>query len=177
MHVGELEGVNKIPKTKKLLVRVVCGHTQKLHMTRDDGEWHRAVSACGNQHTWVGDSGVIRAGARGEDDQVWELAVALDLERVPHTEQVHFLLLVLEKVDNEVDGRCCCVELAVERVPDGGDEVARARLGSGVVAQGELDARDGIGGVPRECVQVREYRCIMSLEKRESSAWATRRHV
>jgi len=174
VHVGELEGVNKIPKTKKLLVRVVCGHTQKLHMTGDDGEWHRAVSACGNQHAWVG---VIRAGARGEDDQVWELAAALDLERVPRTEQVHFLLLVLEKVDDEVDGRCCCVELAVERVPDGGDEVARARLGSGVVAQGELNARDGIGGVPRESAQAREYRRITSLEKRESSAWATRRHV
>jgi len=38
MQVGELEGVDKIPKTKKLLVRVICGHTQKLHMTGDDGD-------------------------------------------------------------------------------------------------------------------------------------------
>jgi hypothetical protein len=136
----------------------------------------RAVSACGNQHAWVGDSGVIRAGARGEDDQVWELAAALDLERVPRAEQVRFLLLVLEKVDDEVDDRCCCVELAVECVPDGGDEVAHAGLGRGVVAQGELDARDGVGGVRRERAQAREYCCITSLEKREST-WATRRHV
>src|SRR5260221_13349104 len=92
----------------------------------------RVVSACGNQHMWVGDSGIICAGARGEDDQVWELAAALGLERVPCAEQVRFLLLVLEKVNDEVDDRCCCVELTVEHVPDGGDEVTRAGLGCGV---------------------------------------------
>ena len=131
--------------------------------------WHRTVGACGSQHAWVGHSSVIRAGARREDDQVWELAAALELERVPRAQQVRFLLLVLEKVDDKVDDRCCCVELAVERVPDGGDEVARAGLGRGVVAQGELNTRDGVGGVPRESAQAREYRCITSLARQEST--------
>ncbi len=136
----------------------------------------RAVSACGNQHAWVGDSGIIRAGARGEDDQVWELAAALDLECVPHAEQVRFLLLVLEKVDDEVDDRCCCVELTVKRVPDGGDEVVHTGLGCGVVVQGKLDTHNSVGGVCRERVQACEYCCITSLEKMEST-WAIHRHV
>ncbi len=145
------------PHSKGWKGRAVLGCLRDTVQDRPLG-WHRTVSACGSQHAWVGDSGVIRAGARGKDDQVWELAAALDLERVPHAKQVRFLLLVLEKVDDEVDDRCCCVELAVERVPDSGDEVTRAGLGRGVVAQGELDARNGVGGVPRESAKGRSER-------------------
>ena len=72
---------------------------------------------------------------------------ALDLEIVPRAEQGRLLLLVLKKVDDEVHDRRGCVEVPVKDAPDGRDEVARARLGCYVVAQGELDARDGVGGM------------------------------
>ena len=60
---------------------------------------------------------------------------------------------------------------------NGGDEVARAGLGRDVVAQGELDARDGGGGVCRESAQAREDRCMTSLEKRGVDLGNAQPHV
>jgi len=70
------------------------------------------------QNAAVSDRRIIYPSARAYDDQVRELAPSLDLKCVPRAEQVRFLLLVLEEVDDEVDDRCCCIEVAIERVPN-----------------------------------------------------------
>lgn len=130
--------------------------------------------AHGAYSTAIGDARVIRASTRGQGDEVrGQVAPALDLERIPRAKQVRLLLLVLEEVNDEVDNRRRCVQVAVERVPDGRDEIARAGLGRRVVAQGELDARNGAGGVCCESAQAREYRRIASWEKEVgiNSAW------
>ena len=111
----------------------------------------------------IGNARIIRASTRGQGDEVrGQVAPALDLESIPRTEQIRLFLLVLEEIDNEVNDRRRCVEVAVEGVPDGRDEVARARLRRGVVAQGELDGRNGAGGVCCESAEAREYRHITS---------------
>jgi hypothetical protein len=52
VQVREIEGVDKIPKAKKLLVRVIGGHTKKLHMIRDNGDRLENNSA-GPEIIWV----------------------------------------------------------------------------------------------------------------------------
>ena len=129
------------------------------------------MSARGAHNAAIGDACVIRASSRGQGDEVrWQVAATLVLKRIPSIEQIRLLLLVFEEVNNEVDDRCCCVKIAIESIPDDRDEITRPGLGRRVVAQGKLDACDGIGGVLGESAQPREYRCKTSWEK-EVSVW------
>jgi hypothetical protein len=107
----------------------------------------------------VGDTRIIRASSRGQGDEVRrQVAAALVLKRIPSIEQIRLFLLVFEEVNNEVDDRRCCVKIAIESIPDGRNEITRPGLGRRVVAQGELNACDGAGGVLSESAQPREYR-------------------
>lgn len=66
--------------------------------------WSRAVCARGAHNASISDTRIIRACTRGHGDEVWrQVAAALSLERVPCTEQVRLLLLVLEEVDDEIN--------------------------------------------------------------------------
>ena len=115
----------------------------------------------------IGDTRIIRTSGRGQSDEVRrQVAAALVLKRIPSIEQIRLLLLVFEKVNDEVDDRCCCVKVAIESIPDSGDEITRPGLGRRIVTQGELNACDGIGRVLCESTQPREYRYITSWEKK-----------
>ena len=95
----------------------------------------RAVYARGAHTAAIGNPGIIRASTCRQGDEVrGQVVPALGLERIPRTEQIRLLLLVLQEVNDEVDDRSRCVEVAVKRVPDGRDEVARTGLGRRVVA-------------------------------------------
>lgn len=114
----------------------------------------------------IGDTRIIRTSSRGQGDEVRrQVAAAFDLKRIPSIEQIRLLLLVLEEVNDEVDDRRCCVKIAIESIPNRRDEITRPGLGCRVVAQGQLDACDGTGGVLCESAQPREYRRITSWEK------------
>ncbi len=114
----------------------------------------------------VGDTCIIRASSRGQGDEVRrQISAALVLKRIPSIEQISLLLLVFEEVYDEVDDRRCCVKIAIKSIPDDRDEITCPGLGRRVVAQGELDACDCIGGVLCESAQPRENFCITSWEK------------
>ena len=69
------------------------------------------------------------------------------------------------------------VKIAIESIPDGRDEITRPGLGRRVVAQGELDACDGTGGMLCQSAQPLEYRCITPWEKLvfgSAQAWIER---
>jgi hypothetical protein len=111
----------------------------------------------------VGDTRKVRTDACG--DEIRKLATALDLERVPRAEKICLFLFFFEKVDDEVDDRRRCVEVAVEDVPESRDEVARTGLGSYVIAQSEFCSCNGVGRVRGEGTEAREYRRVSSVEK------------
>lgn len=115
------------------------------------------------QSAAVGNTRIIRTSGRGQSDEVRrQVAAALVLKRIPSIEQIRLLLLILEKVNDEVDDRCCCIMIAIESIPDSGDEIPRPGLGRRVVTQGELNACDGTGRMLCENTQPREYRYITS---------------
>jgi hypothetical protein len=117
----------------------------------------------GVERASVGNTRIVCTDACG--DEIRKLATALDLERVPRAEKICLFLFFFEKVDDEVDDRRRCVEVAVEDVPERRDEVACAGLGRYVVAQGELCSCSGIGRVRGEGAEAREYRRVSSVEK------------
>jgi hypothetical protein len=125
------------------------------------------MCARGAHSTAIGNTRIIRAGSGGQSYEVRrQVAPALVLKRIPSIEQIRLLLLVFEEVNNEVNDRRCCVNIAIESIPGSREEVTCPGLGRRVVAQGEFHACDGIGGVLCECAQPREYRCITSWEKK-----------
>jgi hypothetical protein len=63
--------------------------------------WRRAVCA---RDAAIGYARIIRARTCGQGDEVrGQFAAVLGLERIPRTEQVRLLLLVLEEVDDEAN--------------------------------------------------------------------------
>jgi hypothetical protein len=129
--------------------------------------WRRAMCARGDHSATIGNTRIISAGRRGQSDEIRrQVAAALVLKRIPSIEQIRLFLFVFEEVNDKVDDRRCCVKIAIESIPDNRDEITRPGLGRRVVAQGELNACDGIGGVLCESAQPREYRCVTSWEKK-----------
>ena len=52
----------------------------------------------------------------------------LDLESVPCSQEITFLFVFFQEIDDAIDDACGIVEIVIEDVPDRRDQIASARL-------------------------------------------------